>query len=200
MGSEWPGARSAGIMSLSLSAIPHPDLRGPETSLMARILVGITGGIAAYKACELIRLLVQAGHDVYPLPTPGAERFVAAETFFALARKERDAEPYPHLRHADLLGVAPLDREHAREARPRARRQRAHRGRARTSRAATRRARDEHADVGAPGCHGQCRDPPQQRGRDPRTRARRARRRRGRTGADGGAGAIFARVTNCSAR
>jgi phosphopantothenoylcysteine decarboxylase/phosphopantothenate--cysteine ligase len=75
---------------------------------MARILVGITGGIAAYKACELVRLLVRAGHDVHPLPTPGAERFVAAETFFALARKRRDADPYPHLQRADLLVVAPL--------------------------------------------------------------------------------------------
>lgn len=75
---------------------------------MARILVGITGGIAAYKACELVRLLVQAGHDVHPLPTPGAERFVTAETFSALARKERDAEPYPHLRRADLMVIAPL--------------------------------------------------------------------------------------------
>jgi len=53
---------------------------------MARIVLGITGGIAAYKACEIIRLLVQAGHDVLPLPTRGAERFVAAETFYALAR------------------------------------------------------------------------------------------------------------------
>jgi phosphopantothenoylcysteine decarboxylase/phosphopantothenate--cysteine ligase len=75
---------------------------------MARILVGISGGIAAYKACELVRLLVKAGHDVLPLPTPGAERFVAAETFFALARKERGADPYPHLTRADLLVVAPL--------------------------------------------------------------------------------------------
>ena len=53
---------------------------------MARILLGITGGIAAYKACELTRLLVKAGHDVLPLPTRGAERFVRAETFIALAR------------------------------------------------------------------------------------------------------------------
>jgi phosphopantothenoylcysteine decarboxylase / phosphopantothenate---cysteine ligase len=75
---------------------------------MARILVGITGGIAAYKSCELIRLLVQAGHDVQPLPTPAAERFVAADTFLALARKDRDSEAYPHLRRADLLVVAPL--------------------------------------------------------------------------------------------
>ena len=39
---------------------------------VARILLGITGGIAAYKACELVRLLVKAGHDVLPLPTHGS--------------------------------------------------------------------------------------------------------------------------------
>src|SRR5919201_5615994 len=75
---------------------------------MARILVGVTGGIAAYKACTLIRLLVRAGHDVYPLLTPPAERFVAAQTFFALARKPPSGDPYPHLERADLLVVAPL--------------------------------------------------------------------------------------------
>jgi phosphopantothenoylcysteine decarboxylase/phosphopantothenate--cysteine ligase len=75
---------------------------------MARVLVGVTGGIAAYKACELVRLLVRAGHEVRPLPTPGAERFVAAETFRALARVEADEGPYPHLRRADLLVIAPL--------------------------------------------------------------------------------------------
>lgn len=75
---------------------------------MARILLGITGGIAAYKACELVRLLVKAGHDVLPLPTRGAERFVRAETFFALARKPQSADPYPHLERADLLAIAPL--------------------------------------------------------------------------------------------
>ena len=75
---------------------------------MARILLGITGGIAAYKACELVRLLVRAGHDVLPLPTPGAERFVAADTFYALARTSRPANAYPHLEHADALVVAPL--------------------------------------------------------------------------------------------
>ena len=75
---------------------------------MARILLGITGGIAAYKACELVRLLVKAGHDVLPLPTRGAERFVRAETFFALARKSVSTDPYPHLERADLLVIAPL--------------------------------------------------------------------------------------------
>ncbi len=75
---------------------------------MARIVLGITGGIAAYKACEIIRLLVQAGHDVLPLPTRGAERFVAAETFYALARATAPLDPYPHLQRADLFVVAPL--------------------------------------------------------------------------------------------
>ncbi len=75
---------------------------------MARVLLGVTGGIAAYKACTLVRLLVRAGYEVYPLVTAGAERFVSAETFFALARQPRGDVPYPHLRRADLLAVAPL--------------------------------------------------------------------------------------------
>jgi phosphopantothenoylcysteine decarboxylase / phosphopantothenate---cysteine ligase len=75
---------------------------------MARVLVGVTGGIAAYKACELVRLLVKSGHEVVPLVTPGAERFVRAETFFALARRSPADDLYLHLTHADLLVVAPL--------------------------------------------------------------------------------------------
>ncbi|HVV57646.1 MAG TPA: bifunctional phosphopantothenoylcysteine decarboxylase/phosphopantothenate--cysteine ligase CoaBC [Gaiellaceae bacterium] len=71
------------------------------------VLLGVTGGIAAYKACELTRLLVKAGHDVVPLVTPGAERFVRAETFSALARRPPGEDPYPHLTRADLLVVAP---------------------------------------------------------------------------------------------
>jgi phosphopantothenoylcysteine decarboxylase/phosphopantothenate--cysteine ligase len=75
---------------------------------MARILLGVTGGIAAYKACTLVRLLVRAGHEVHPVLTAGAERFVAAETFTALARRAPSADPYPHLGRFDLLVVAPL--------------------------------------------------------------------------------------------
>ena len=77
---------------------------------MARVLVGITGGIAAYKACELVRLLVRAGHEVIPLVTPGADRFVRAGTFYALARQVDPGtkSPYPHLQRADLLVIAPL--------------------------------------------------------------------------------------------
>jgi len=75
---------------------------------MARVLVGVTGGIAAYKACELVRLLVKGGHEVVPLVTPGAERFVRADTFFALARRSPSDDLYVHLTRADLLVVAPL--------------------------------------------------------------------------------------------
>jgi phosphopantothenoylcysteine decarboxylase/phosphopantothenate--cysteine ligase len=74
---------------------------------MARVLLGVSGGIAAYKACEVCRLLVKAGHDVVPLVTPGAERFVTAETFRALARRPPAEDVYLHLTRADLLLVAP---------------------------------------------------------------------------------------------
>jgi phosphopantothenoylcysteine decarboxylase/phosphopantothenate--cysteine ligase len=75
---------------------------------MARVLLGVTGGIAAYKACDLTRLLVKAGHDVIPLVTRGADRFVRRETFAALARRPSKEDLYPHLARADLLVIAPL--------------------------------------------------------------------------------------------
>jgi phosphopantothenoylcysteine decarboxylase/phosphopantothenate--cysteine ligase len=75
---------------------------------MARVMLGVTGGIAAYKACELTRLLVQAGHEVTPILTADAETFVSAKTFEALARREAPRELYPHLLAADLLVIAPL--------------------------------------------------------------------------------------------
>jgi phosphopantothenoylcysteine decarboxylase / phosphopantothenate---cysteine ligase len=75
---------------------------------VARVLLGVTGGIAAYKACELTRLFVRAGHEVTPLLTPDTERFVTAQTFEALARREQPRELYPHLLEADLLVIAPL--------------------------------------------------------------------------------------------
>jgi phosphopantothenoylcysteine decarboxylase / phosphopantothenate---cysteine ligase len=74
---------------------------------MSRVLLGVSGGIAAYKACELTRLLVKQGHDVIPLVTPGAQRFVAEETFLALARRPKSEDVYEHLTRADLLVVAP---------------------------------------------------------------------------------------------
>jgi phosphopantothenoylcysteine decarboxylase / phosphopantothenate---cysteine ligase len=74
---------------------------------VSRILLGVSGGIAAYKACELTRLLVKQGHDVIPLVTPGAQRFVTEETFLALARRRASEDVYPHLTRADLLVIAP---------------------------------------------------------------------------------------------
>jgi len=74
---------------------------------MARILLGVSGGIAAYKACDVCRLFVKGGHEVVPLVTPAAERFVTAETFRALARRPPAEDVYLHLTRADILVVAP---------------------------------------------------------------------------------------------
>jgi phosphopantothenoylcysteine decarboxylase / phosphopantothenate---cysteine ligase len=76
--------------------------------VMARVVLGVTGGIAAYKSAELTRRLVKAGHEVTPILTPDAETFVTAKTFEALARREAARELYPHLIEADLLAIAPL--------------------------------------------------------------------------------------------
>ena len=73
-----------------------------------RVLLGVTGSIAAYKACELVRLLVRDGHEVLPVLTPEAEGFVTTQTFAGLARREPIRELYPHLAQVDLLVVAPL--------------------------------------------------------------------------------------------
>ena len=53
-----------------------------------RILLGVTGSIAAYKACEVARLFVKAGAEVQVLMTPSAERFVSPLTFEALTRRK----------------------------------------------------------------------------------------------------------------
>jgi len=78
------------------------------------ILVGVSGGVAAYKTCELVRLLVRAGRDVQVVMTPAAERFVGPTTFAALSRRdvltETSADVYPHLeasRDAELYCIAP---------------------------------------------------------------------------------------------
>jgi phosphopantothenoylcysteine decarboxylase/phosphopantothenate--cysteine ligase len=74
---------------------------------MAKILVGVSGGISAYKACELVRLFVKAGHEVVPLLTPAGEKFLSAQTLNALARRSGGTGPYPHLERADLYVIAP---------------------------------------------------------------------------------------------
>jgi phosphopantothenoylcysteine decarboxylase/phosphopantothenate--cysteine ligase len=79
------------------------------------ILVGVCGGVAAYKTCELVRLLVRAGHEVQVVQTSESERFVGPTTFAALSRRpvltESSGDLFPHLeasRDAALLCIAPL--------------------------------------------------------------------------------------------
>ena len=80
------------------------------------IVVGVTGGIAAYKAVGVIRALVLAGHDVHVIPTEAALRFVGRPTFEAISRNPVHSELYEgvaEVRHvaigqaADLIVVAP---------------------------------------------------------------------------------------------
>jgi phosphopantothenoylcysteine decarboxylase/phosphopantothenate--cysteine ligase len=81
-----------------------------------RVVLGVSGGIAAYKACELLRLFTESGHDVTVVPTESALEFVGAPTWAALSGKPvhtdvwSDVEDVPHVRlgqTADLVVVAP---------------------------------------------------------------------------------------------
>jgi len=97
---------------------------------LARVLLGVTGGIAAYKALELVRLATKAGHAVRVVQTPTAQRFVGPASFAALTgapvltdeferdpargafsdQRPPDHEPLSHLElvaNADVLLVAP---------------------------------------------------------------------------------------------
>src|ERR671926_2007779 len=97
---------------------------------MARILLGVSGGIAAYKTLELVRLATKAGHAVRVVQTAAAQRFVGAASFAALTgapvltdeferdpargafpdQRPPDHDPLSHLelvRNADVLLVAP---------------------------------------------------------------------------------------------
>ncbi|MBS4754068.1 bifunctional phosphopantothenoylcysteine decarboxylase/phosphopantothenate--cysteine ligase CoaBC [Nocardioides sp. zg-ZUI104] len=83
---------------------------------MARVVLGVSGGIAAYKACELLRRFTESGHDVTVVPTAAALEFVGAPTWAALSGKPVSAEVWtgvhevPHVRlgqGADLVVVAP---------------------------------------------------------------------------------------------
>jgi phosphopantothenoylcysteine decarboxylase/phosphopantothenate--cysteine ligase len=80
------------------------------------VILGVAGGIAAYKACELLRLLTESGHRVRVVPTAAALRFVGTPTWAALSGQPvadevwADVHEVPHVklgRHADLVVVAP---------------------------------------------------------------------------------------------
>ncbi|GAB2933088.1 bifunctional phosphopantothenoylcysteine decarboxylase/phosphopantothenate--cysteine ligase CoaBC [Micromonospora polyrhachis] len=83
---------------------------------MAEVVLGVGGGIAAYKACELLRLLTESGNRVRVVPTSAALRFVGAPTWAALSGQPvaddvwSDVHEVPHVRlgqQADLVVVAP---------------------------------------------------------------------------------------------
>ncbi|MET8686682.1 bifunctional phosphopantothenoylcysteine decarboxylase/phosphopantothenate--cysteine ligase CoaBC [Streptomyces sp. NPDC004732] len=90
-----------------------------ETEAVAekpKVVLGVSGGIAAYKACELLRRLTESGHDVRVVPTESALHFVGAATWSALSGNPvstevwSDVHEVPHVRigqHADLVIVAP---------------------------------------------------------------------------------------------
>jgi phosphopantothenoylcysteine decarboxylase / phosphopantothenate---cysteine ligase len=92
---------------------PTPD---PATPRRLRVILGVGGGIAAYKVCEVLRGLTESGHDVRVVPTASALEFVGAATWEALsghpARSDVFEAAYdvPHVklgREADLVVVAP---------------------------------------------------------------------------------------------
>ncbi|MBD5830290.1 bifunctional phosphopantothenoylcysteine decarboxylase/phosphopantothenate--cysteine ligase CoaBC [Janibacter melonis] len=81
-----------------------------------RVVLGVTGGIAAYKAALLLRLLTESGHEVTVVPTEAALRFVGAPTWEALSGRAVQTDVWtgitdvPHVRigqEADLVVVAP---------------------------------------------------------------------------------------------
>jgi len=106
-----------------------------------KVILGVSGGIAAYKACSLLRLFTESGYDVTVVPTAAALRFVGAPTWEALSGKPVSTDVWtavhdvPHVRlgqHADLVVVAPATADLV--------------------------ARAAHGDVAAPGHRRQCRD------------------------------------------
>jgi phosphopantothenoylcysteine decarboxylase / phosphopantothenate---cysteine ligase len=83
---------------------------------VARVVLGVSGGIAAYKAVELLRRLTAAGHDLRVIPTPAALRFVGTTTWAALSHHPVTADvwtgahdvPHVHIgKQAELLVIAP---------------------------------------------------------------------------------------------
>ena len=99
-------------MTAPLTAADAVSNAGPAP----RVLLGVSGGVAAYKACEILRQLRSAGADVTVVPTPAALQFVGAATFEALSGHPvatdvfTDVHKVAHVatgQHADLFVIAP---------------------------------------------------------------------------------------------
>jgi phosphopantothenoylcysteine decarboxylase / phosphopantothenate---cysteine ligase len=96
--------------------VAGPADAGSRRPARAHVVLGVSGGIAAYKACELLRRFTESGHDVTVVPTAAALHFVGAATWAALSGKPvaddvwHDVHRVPHVRigqTADLVVVAP---------------------------------------------------------------------------------------------
>lgn len=97
-----------------VSSTPSPSKARSDPSM--RVVLGVSAGIAAYKACELLRLFTESGHEVRVVPTRDALRFVGEPTWAALSGHPvttdvwDDVHEVPHVRlgqRADLVVVAP---------------------------------------------------------------------------------------------
>jgi phosphopantothenoylcysteine decarboxylase/phosphopantothenate--cysteine ligase len=100
----------------SLAAQGRPSATDDPSSAPPNVVLGVAGGIAAYKAAELLRRLTESGHDVTVVPTPSSLHFVGEATWAALSGKPVHTQVWesvhevPHVRigqAADLVVVAP---------------------------------------------------------------------------------------------
>ncbi|MFG2333863.1 bifunctional phosphopantothenoylcysteine decarboxylase/phosphopantothenate--cysteine ligase CoaBC [Streptomyces sp. NPDC048604] len=98
------------------SDVVRGRVRGVAVVTKPKVVLGVSGGIAAYKACELLRRLTESGHDVRVVPTDSALHFVGEATWSALSGNPVSTEVWesvhevPHVRigqAADLVIVAP---------------------------------------------------------------------------------------------
>ncbi|MFM2121273.1 MAG: bifunctional phosphopantothenoylcysteine decarboxylase/phosphopantothenate--cysteine ligase CoaBC, partial [Pseudomonadota bacterium] len=114
MPSVNPGAEASAAVAAASTTVP---LRGAELA-GRRIVLGLAGGIACYKACELTRLLVKVGAEVHVMMSAGAARFITPETLQALSGRPVRLEIWdggvangmPHIeltRGADAILIAP---------------------------------------------------------------------------------------------
>ncbi|MBA3309989.1 MAG: bifunctional phosphopantothenoylcysteine decarboxylase/phosphopantothenate--cysteine ligase CoaBC [Nocardioidaceae bacterium] len=99
-----------------MDASPESSTAAAAAGSRPRVVLGVGGGIAAYKACELLRRFTESGHDVTVVPTAAALKFVGAATWEALSGKPVSTDMFDdvagvrhvHLgRQADLVVVAP---------------------------------------------------------------------------------------------
>ncbi|CAM5630432.1 Coenzyme A biosynthesis bifunctional protein CoaBC [Streptomyces rimosus subsp. rimosus] len=110
------GVEAAGGASAGMAGDGPEAMEGNGPARRPRVVLGVSGGIAAYKACELLRRLTESGHDVRVVPTAASLHFIGEATWAALSGNPASTEVWesvhevPHVRigqSADLVVVAP---------------------------------------------------------------------------------------------